>query len=66
MLRPWGADDILEERKHANEMYEMGFKAGYRQARIDILGKDAVLKEEAEYDALVESVIADICTKGGE
>ena len=66
MPRPWDSDDILAERKRADEMYELGYKAGYRQARMDILGKEVVLQEEAEYDALVESVMEDIRAKGGE
>lgn len=70
MPRPWDSDDILAERKRADEMYELGYKAGYkagyRQARMDILGKEVVLQEEAGYDALVKSVIEDIRTKDGE
>lgn len=66
MPRPWDGDDILAERKRADEMYELGYKVGYRQARMDILGKEVVLQEEAGYDALVESVIEDIRTKDGD
>ena len=63
----WSDDDIIEERKRADRMYDSGYnagyKAGYRKARIEILGKDVVLKEESEWATFVEGVIADI-TKG--
>ena len=69
MERPWSNEDILRERKRASEAYDQGyrkgFSAGYRKARVEILGEESVSAEEQAYNELVDGIIAEITkTKG--
>ena len=55
------SDDILQEREQgyrlADISYKSGFRDGYRKARIELLGKDAVEAEEQGESRFLQLVL---------